>query len=123
MSIDGANIGVPGEEAVKAALGGEQPKTKLSKDEILARVLAIPDDYAQMKSYNDGCYWLAKQFYLLRKDGVEGDPHELYVAMQKKCGDRDYGFTGFMVGWANNCSRWLLGMDEVKNPAIMTIEG
>jgi hypothetical protein len=126
MSVDGANLGVPAGEALKAVLGDEQPKTKLSKEEMLAKVMAAPDYYepataATDEDYTRACFWLAKQFYLIRKDGIEGDSWALYQEMKKRCGDRDYGFSGFMVGYANNLSRWLLDLPETDNPAIVTI--
>lgn len=121
MSIDGANMGATPEDSLKLALSGDQPQQEMTKEQVLEKVLSMPDDYSQVHSYGDGCYWLAKRFYELRKSGVEGDPHFMYDAMRKRCGEQDYDFTGFMVGWANNCSRWLLALDEVENPAIIVI--
>lgn len=122
MSVDGANIGVPAEAAMKAAMSGKQPKEKLTKEKMLEQVLAMGDYNEDAFSYDGASMWLAKQFYLILKDGIEGEAFALYNEMKKRNGNRDYGFSGFMVGWANNCARWLLDKPEQPNPALITIE-
>ncbi len=125
MSQDGANIGVKPERALQSILGGKPSPEKdeqLSKEKMLAEIMAMPDSYKEAaKSYDTTSMWLAKQFYLLKKEGIDGDAHAIYDAMVKKCGKQNYDFTGFMVGWANNVSRWLLDQPEQENPAIVTI--
>ena len=127
MSEDGANLGIKPTRALETILGGkEQPKEeeKVTREKMLAEIMAVPDSYREAaKDYDSTTLWLAKQFYLLRKEGVDGDCYALYDAMKKKCGDLDYDFTGFMVGWANNVVRWIMELPEEENPAIVTIGG
>lgn len=130
---DGSSLGVKPTRALESIIGGKEQPAKderLKKEEMLKEVLALPDDYKKAtEGFKDGdgydrcSMWLAKQFYLLRQEGVEGDCSAMYDAMKAKSGKEDYDFTGFMVGWANNLSRWLLDKPEQQNPAIMEIGG
>jgi len=128
MSIDGANLGIKPHRVLETMLGGKpSPKEDemMSREDMLKQILAMPDDYkTAATSYDNSSMWLAKQFYLLRKEGKEGDQSEMYDFMKDKNGDKekDYDFTGFMVGWANNVSRWLLDRPEVGNDAILELK-
>lgn len=126
---DGAQLGIEPHKALETIMGGEAPKQseRLEKKDMLNLILDSPEAYADIPkehgaaSYTLGCYWLAKQFYLLRKEGKTGDVNQMYDLMEAKCGKQDYDFTGFMVGYADNLSRWLLDMPEVNNPAIIAL--
>lgn len=126
MSIDGADMGVIPTRALETILGGvESPKDTecLSKQEMLSKIMAMPDDYKQAATNYDTCtFWLAKQFIALRKMGIDGSAHDMYEKMKKRCGENDYDFTGFMVGWANNVSLWLSDRPSSDNPAIINIQ-
>lgn len=100
MTIDGANIGVKPERALKSILGGaDQPaeSERLSKEKMLAEILATPDAYEDScQTYDAGALWLAKQFYFLRKEGVEGDTFAMFEAMKKSTVKR---ITTSRVSW------------------------
>lgn len=131
---DGAHLGVSADRALKTILGGETSPTEKemeTRDTVRARVLAAPGPVGSMKprSYGQAADCIAKAFVLL----VEADPTvldparkvDLYdLANAKWPGFDEWlgGATGFMVGWATNCTRWLYEQQPVRNPALLTIE-
>ena len=121
MSIDGANLGVNAETACKAILGGEQPKESEMRtpEQMREYIMSAPDLYEEgQKGYGEAALWLAKKYLLLLDEGIEND---LYYEVEKRQGNRDMDFTGFMVGWAENAARYVIGMPEKNNPAILEI--
>ena len=104
-------------------MGGTQPTEKehLSKGELVAKIMAMSDLYKGGMDYENSTLWLAKQFYLLKKDGIKGDMDFLYQEMKKKNGLQTCDFTGFMVGWAYNAAAWLMDEPPAPNPALLTI--
>lgn len=120
---DGADMGVTPERALGTILGGQpQPseEEKMSPEKMRDELMKQPDDYKDIEgSYDSGAMWLAKQFLLLLEAGVEGDYNVLYDKMKEKNGEQDYGFTGFMVGWANNAARYALNRPPQPNPAFV----
>ena len=128
MESDGANLGIKPERALKTILGGEKHPSKeeqLDPAQMRAEILSSPDEYFGNDgfSYDGSCMWLAKQFLLLLEAGIDGNESTLYNAMIEKCGKKDYGFTGYMVGWANNAARYAIGKPPQPNPAIMIVGG
>ena len=129
MSDDGADMGVLPNRALETIIGGkEQPtkKERLSPEQIREKLMSQPDKYEDIvgiegEGYENSTLWLAKQFLLLLEAGVNGDEDVLYQEMKKKNGEKDYDFTGFMVGYANNMARYCLGKPSQPNPAIVTI--
>ena len=121
MSIDGANLGVDAEKSCEAILGGEQPKEEDMKtpQQMREYLMSAPESYEEgQKSYGEAARWLARQYLILLDEGFEG---ELYNEVKRKQGGRDMDFTGFMVGWAENAARYVKGMPEKENPAIVEI--
>ena len=125
MSIDGADMGVKPQRALKSILGGEDQPQKddcLTPEEMRREIMMQPDNYKDRENTYDGCaMWLAKQFLLLLESGFEGTYSTLYDEMEKRNPHQDYDFTGFMVGWANNAARYCLKKSSQNNPAIMEI--
>ena len=129
MSDDGADMGVLPNRALETIIGGkEQPtkKERLSPEQIREKLMSQPDKYEDIvgiegEGYENSTLWLAKQYLLLLLSGLEGDESFLYDEMKKKNGPKDYDFTGFMVGYANNAARYCLGKPSQPNPAIVTI--
>src|SRR3990167_9092602 len=109
MSDDGANMGVLPNRALDTILGkGEQPtkEERLSPIEMRKKIMRQPDKYADIKSYEEATLWLAKQFLILLEEGVAENDYVLFEKMVERNGTRDYDFTGFMVGYANNVARY-----------------
>jgi hypothetical protein len=121
MSIDGANLGVNAEKSCKAVLSGKQPKKedKRTPQQMRKYLMSAPESYEEgQKSYGEAARWLARQYLILLDAGCKDD---LYDAVKSKFGNRDMDFTGFMVGWAENAARYVKGMTEKDNPAIIEI--
>lgn len=126
---DGANLGISATRALKTILGGEPSPTKeegKSKEQLIADLMAIDDDYKKASTdYDSTTMWLAKQMYLERLAGKDGDSSAMYDFVKEKFKDKwkewNVDFTGFMVGFANNLSRYLTDKPEQSNPALMTI--
>ena len=128
MSEDGADLGIKPGRALKAIIGGQtniHPDEKLKRDEMRKEIFSAPDDYVEGEStedsYNKACLWLAKKFILILESGFDGTLDEIYNEMLKRYGKKDYGFSGFMVGWANNAARFVLFKPPQSNPAILEI--
>lgn len=127
---DGANLGISATRALKTIIGGEPAPTKeegKSKEQLIADLLAIDDNYKKASTdYDSTTMWLAKQMYLERVAGKEGDADAMYQHVKTKFKDKwtdwNVDFTGFMVGFANNLSRHLLDKPEQSNPALITID-
>ena len=121
MSIDGANLGVNAEKSCEAVLGGEQPKEedKRNPQQMREYLMSAPESYKEgQKSYGEAARWLARQYLILLDADYKGD---LYDEVKRKFGGRDMDFTRFMAGWAENAARYVKGMFEKDNPAIIEI--
>lgn len=121
MSIDGANLGVDAEKSCEAVLGGEQPKEKdrRTPQQMREYLMSAPESYEEgQKSYGEAARWLARQYLILLDSGYKDD---LWNAVEKKFNNKDMDFTGFMIGWAENAARYVKGMSEKNNPAIVKI--
>ena len=124
MSEDGADLGIKPTRALETIFGKEQPKKEeeLSKEKMRQEILAQPDEYEKVEdTYDANTMWLAKQFLKMLEEGIKEDMDFLYDEMKKRNGERNYGYTGFMVGWANNAARYCLDKPPQSNPAIVTI--
>ena len=131
---DGAHLGVDAYRALKTVFGGEKHPEGAelkSRADVRARVMAAlgPLGDEQPQTYADAADAIAKAMLLC----VEADPKlieddrrdDLYGAVVKKYPGFDAWVrraTGFQVGWATNCVRWLFEKPPVANPAILTIE-
>ena len=130
MSDDGADMGVLPSRALETIIGGKgQPfqEERASPEEMRKKIMEQPDRYedvtgAKGEGYQNMTLWLAKQFLKLLEEGFSGDEHDLFLEMMKRNGEKDYDFTGFMVGYANNAARYCLGKPPQPNPAIVEIE-
>lgn len=142
MSDDGAHLGVDAERALKTILAGaEQPTAdeRKSRAAVRARVMAAPGPDANVKpaGYGQAADMIAKAGLVLlaelpaeKRAAFLAPPRsegavDLYDAITHRWPDFDKqigGATGFMVGWAINCIRWLHEQPPIANPAIITIE-
>lgn len=131
MSYDGADMGVLPQRALETIVGWEgQPskEERMSPEQMRDKIMAQPDRYEDIVGidgigYENTTLWLAKQFLKLMEEGLENSNEDaLYAEMEKRNGDKDYDFTGFMVGYANNVARYCLGKPSQPNPAIMEIK-
>jgi hypothetical protein len=136
--------------ALAGALGGEEPKRRMTREEMREYILSAPEN---PKSYDDFGRFAAKMVFEflerhpeaatmpadskhewpVKADGsfdwnakpkivVEG----LYEYIKRtEPGNAallsDAGMTGFMWGWAVNAARSCLDLPPVHNPAIVTI--
>lgn len=129
MSIDGANIGTLPSRALRTILGGEPSPPKddqNARNELAGLVAAAIEPPDRKGSYGDTEYdlaslYLANRMLPLMQSQPDLDMDQCYDEAKKR-GMEDVGATGFMVGWAFNCVRTLLGMPETENPAIITIK-
>lgn len=142
---DGAHEGVAAEAAMKAAIGGEQPASVQTVQEMAASIMAVTPDDAN--TY-DGCAryaaklimeWLledpsraagpTENVYELGDDGRMVWPAVVVTAgwydRMKEDGHagalEQLGLTGFQWGWAVNAARRCVELPPVPNPAIVTI--
>ena len=130
MSDDGADMGVLLNRALKTILGGGEQPTKeerLTPEAMREEIMAQPDKYEGVvgfdgRGYDNTILWLAKQFLILLDEGLVGDESYLYAEMIKRNGEKDYGLTGLMVGYANNAARYCVGKLPQANPAVMLIK-
>ena len=135
MSTDGANMGVLPNRALKTILGGaKQPEAKerLTPEKMREKIMVQLDNYDDIvgvdgvgvdgDAYENTTLWLAKQFLLLLDEGFIGNTGMLYEEMKKRNGPKNYDFTGFMVGYANNVARYCAGKSSQPNPAILEID-
>ena len=130
LSDDGANMGVLPDRALGTILGAEEqpsPEERLTPRKMREKIMAQPDSFDAIigeegEGYENATLWLAKQFLKFLEEGIEGNEDDLFLRMVERNGERDYGFTGFMVGWANNAARYCLGKPSQSNPAIMEID-
>lgn len=124
MSIDGADLGVKADVAVKAVLGGPQPteKEKMSVDEmrewlLSAKLPSEKDDYGEYARNIAGC------FLRLIELCVEPEEETLWEKAKQHFPEGNFSeATGFQVGWAVNAARRCANLPPVPNPAIITVE-
>jgi hypothetical protein len=127
---DGAHQGIDAKRALATILGGKEPpgpQDGLTRDGVLRRVLAapLPPD-PRPTDYGVASDSIARGFL-----EVVHDMHAVLTMNQmwdglkaKYPGFDDWlgGASGFMVGWAYNCVRFLSFAPPAPNPAIVTIE-
>lgn len=131
MSADGAHRGIDAQRALETILGGKpHPKKKEEKtrDEVRARLMAAPTpEGPSPKDYGDAADAIARAFLSVLEQEPATPPLDgnLYDKVIERCPRFDDwvgGATGFQVGWAINCVRWLCEQPPVANPALLTIE-
>jgi hypothetical protein len=130
MSQDGAHQGISAKRALETILGGKRaPKkreeqTRAQVRERLAKAPAPGD--ASPDDYGDAADSIARAFLAVLADAPETplDGTSLWDGVKKKWPDFDEwvgGATGFQVGWAVNCVRWLSEEPQAPNPALVTL--
>jgi hypothetical protein len=135
MSDDGADLNMPAEGAMRAALGGPQPE-RLSDEEFEQHIRAAEptDDYGGIATYaarlvlefleahpehSDTPIEAEGEFrgreYVKVRDGLYDVMKEAGVPLA------ELDLTGFQWGWAANAARNVLGLEHQPNPAIVEI--
>lgn len=128
---DGAHLGVGAGRALKTILGGEPPPTEAeqeSREEVRARLAMVPNPCtgAPPQDYSDAADRIAKAF-LLVSDADPALPIEadaLWAAVKARWPNFNEwvgGASGFQIGWAANCVRWLKEQPPAENPALLEI--
>ena len=151
MSIDGADLGVPADKAMRAAIGGEQP----TEDDMMDPVQF--EQYLLSAQPNEATYeGTARYAARLILEHLKKNPADASIPTERqyerdangrlaldKNGDliktdernlgdvmfatypefHELGLTGFQWGWAVNAARRCLELPSVPNPAIVTIGG
>ena len=128
---DGAGAGIGAARALETVLGGKEPPTEadsMTREQMEAHIVAAPwpgGKAPEMEmgadAYDLASRCIAKAFLLLMKEGVTGD---LWDEMKAHWPDYEHavgGASGFMVGWAENAARYVLGQPEKQNPALAEI--
>ena len=143
---DGAHEGISAEEAMRGAIGGEQPTTRLTSDQMRALLEGAP---LTPDGYDDGANAAARLVleFLERHPEALAMPSDseyewhgedatlkiegLYEYMKRVEPDWFAAhheniwneLTGFMWGWAVNAARYVLSAPPVPNPALVVIGG
>jgi hypothetical protein len=136
MSDDGADLNMPAEQAMHAALGGPQPE-RLSDEEFERRIRTAP---AITKDYDAAANYAARLVLEFLEEHpehhdtpieAEGEIHNgEYVRVRDGLYDvmkaagvplAELELTGFQWGWAANAARHILGLEHQPNPAIIEI--
>ena len=142
MSSDGAHLGINAEDSMKAVLGGEQPKKRMSPIEMREYLMSQegPGGYDGTAAY---CAKLVLEAMLadpslasipadtkwdFNAPKVDGKyvviTKGLYETLKERGTPLDQlDLTGFMWGWAVNAARYCVELEPVPNPAIITIGG
>ena len=132
-SSDGAHSGIGAERALKTILGGEPAPAEdemESREQVRKRIMAAPGPGGEwrVETYGQAADAIAKALvFLIEEDpSLLGDDKAdgLYDLIEKRWpgfDDRIGGASGFQVGWATNCARWLYEQRPVPNPALLTI--
>lgn len=130
---DGAHLGVKADRALETILGGkEEPPSdeRMSREQMRASIMKEADPMSDTppSDYGSAAACIAKAMVLCIEEdsGLLAKGADLYEAVGKRWPGFDNwlgGATGFMVGWATNCARWLYEQPPVPNPAIVTVGG
>jgi len=127
---DGAHRGIGAERALETILGGKRPPSKKeeeTREQVRARLAkAASPDGAPPTSYGAAADAIAKAFLavIAEEPETELDGRSLWDGVKRRWPAFDDwvgGATGFQVGWAVNCVRWLAAEPPVPNPAILTV--
>lgn len=126
MGSDGAHQGIDAQRALETILGGKDPPGKDEeemREQVRARILnAATPDGPSPETYGAAADAIAKAMLaLLDKEPSAAVDADLYGRLPDGFDDWLGGATGFQVGWAVNCVRWLLEKEPVRNPALITI--
>ena len=125
---DGAHQGIGAVRALETVLGGKPaPLEGDTREQVRARIMARPSPLEGdgPKTYDEAADCLAKAFVLVVEKNPKALGEDLYNAANvwwPGLGNWLHGPTGFMVGWAVNCVRWLYEQPPVPNPAIITVD-
>lgn len=123
MKSDGAHEGLLTEASMHRAMGGPHDNSRLSMPELREWILAAPD--GKPETYNDAARILAKAFLELLERWPERAADDL-VGLCKApplvvahAAARVRHPSSFMVGWAWNAARAVLGYSAAPNPALL----
>lgn len=125
---DGAHIGVSAERALETILGGKEspgPEEQQTREQVLARVMGAPlPGEPKPSGYGQAADSIAHAFIKVLEDdpGLPLNDDALWAAVKKRWPDFSEwqgGPSGFQVGWALNCVRWLKQEPPTPNPAIL----
>lgn len=132
-SNDGAALGILPNVAMQAALGGPIPpeSERMDRVQLLAWIEAAPE---RAETYDDATRMIAKAMHDFVRRHPEIDVRRLdvdhfmghWVSLEKAEHDalmeRSQGASVFMIGWAYNAVRSILGMESVGNRALAEFE-
>lgn len=133
---DGAHQGVGASRALETILGGKEPpgqNEERTREQVLAQIMAAPtpdgpppwEAGSGGDAYNAAALAIARAFWTVRQEGAPLEMDALWEATKKKWpGFNNWlgGATGFQVGWAYNCVRWLEEQPPAPNPAILEVD-
>lgn len=128
---DGAHQGINAQRALDTILGGKESPTNREQENrasVRARIDACPWPCGIQKptDYGNAADCIAKAFLSILADRPETPATDaaLWMAAKDKWPEFDSwlgGASGFMVGWAVNCARWLNGEPPTQNPALVEV--